>query len=289
MPLFSQYLSALGPVAASALAQPSPELISRLSQGVDPSVAPLGAPTTGGIPATDDADTIVVTGTRIQNGDQRLRLKPITPVPPPGGGNGGGNGTVEHPVLGDNTPDNILHPLFATNGVLFPYTPTIQFNQDVDWKSIEVTHSNYETAAYSRTPAVSLTVNAKFTAQTHAEGRYLLAVLHFFRVVSKMYFGKRHADSDLAGVPPPVLLLKGYGDYMFNDLRVIVKNHTYTIDDTVNLVQVRTGPGSIITLPSILNFSCTLQVVQSAKAQKDNFDLDSFRSGRLMRTGGGWI
>jgi hypothetical protein len=222
-----------------------------------------------------EADPIVVSANRLKSEDQRIRLKPFT--------------NARNKVLGDNDPENILHPLYATNGVLFPYTPTIQFNQDVDWKTIEVTHSNYETAAYSRTPAVSLSLTGKFTVQTHAEGRYLLAVLHFFRVVSKMYFGRQHVESSEAGVPPPVLLLKGYGDYMFNDLRVIVKNHTYTIDDTVNLVQVKCADGAVVTLPAVLTLSCTLQMVQGAKAQKDEFNLDQFRTGALMRGGGGWI
>lgn len=218
---------------------------------------------------------IVVTGKKIKNEDQRLRLKPFP--------------EQISKILGSKGPDNILSPLIDTNGVLFTYTPTIQFSQDVDWKTVEITHSNYDSAAYSRTPSVNLTVSGKFAVETHAEGRYLLAVLHFFRVVSKMHFGSVEANTNMAGMPPPVLLLKGYGDYMFNDLRVVVKSHNYTVDDSVNLVQVETESGRIVTLPSILNLACTLQVIQSPKAQKDQFDLEDFRTGKLMTGGGGWI
>jgi hypothetical protein len=192
-------------------------------------------------------------------------------------------------VLGEPGTNNILTPLHATNGLLFPYTPTIQFSQEVDWKSMDLVHTNYETFAYSKTPSVSLSISGKFTAQTEGEARYMLAAIHFLRVVSKMYFGRAQAnDSKLAGMPPPVLLLSGYGTYMYNDLRVIVKNHSYTLDDSVNLVKFNTADGEIIRLPTILMVSLTVNVVQTPKAQKDRFDLDKFRTGALMKQKG-WL
>jgi hypothetical protein len=193
-------------------------------------------------------------------------------------------------VLGPDEKTNILAPLYTTNGMLFPYTPTIQFSQDVDYKNIALTHTNYDYPSYTRTPSVSLSVSGKFAVTTQAEGRYLLAALHFLRVVSKMYFGKQHADTSMAGMPPPVLLFKGYGPYMFEDLRVVVKNHSYTLDDTTDLLSITAGDGQRVRLPAVLMLSMTLQVVQTPRAMKDEFNLDKFRTGALMSEGtGGWI
>jgi hypothetical protein len=225
---------------------------------------------------SSNSGDIVVTGKKLDN---RVRLRPMS-------------GSVGTPstVLGPADPSNILYPLIATNGLLFPYTPTIQFSQDVDWKNTDLTHTNYDTAAYTKTPAVSLSVSGKFTVQTVGEGRYMLAVLHFLRVVSKMYFGKAETTKKdgKPGLPPPVLLFSGYGPYMFNDLRVVVKNHSYTLDDTVNMVNFTTPSGDPVSLPSLLTVSMTLGVVQTPSAQRDEFDLDKFRTGELMRSKG-WI
>lgn len=250
----------------------------RLTKGTEVSQRSPSTPTTAPAPVSEPPDAagpeIVVTGQRQRKEDRRVRLKPFP--------------NARQTVLGDDSPENILSPLIVTNGLVFPYTPTIQFSQDVDWKNADLTHTNYDVASYARTPAVTMSVTGKFTVQTHAEGRYLLAALHFLRVVSKMYFGKAHAQTDMAGVPPPVLLFSGYGPYMFNSVRVVVKNHSYTIDDTVNLVSVNTGTGDVIELPSLLTLSMTLQVVQTPRAQKDDFNLDLFRTGALMK-GGGWL
>lgn len=229
------------------------------------------------VSASDEVGTgpDIVVNARVPDADYRVRLKPFP-------------GKAREDVLGPRSPDNILNPLWATNGLLFPYTPSIQFSQDVDWKNVDLTHTNYDTAAYSRTPSVQLSVSGKFTVETHEDGKYLLSVLHFLRVVSKMNFGKEDAQTNKAGLPPPVLLFSGYGPYMFNDVRVVVRNHSYTFDDTVNMVEVVTGPGESIRLPVILQLSMTLQVVQTPRDQKDGFVLNDFRTGTLMKRGG-WL
>jgi hypothetical protein len=270
MPTWSSLLGGYGsPESLQALSQSLPRITDNLAEESSPTTAAQRG-------QEDELPPIVSSRTTATDRDKRVRIKPFP------------SEEAKENILGGQDPANLMYPLWDTNGVLFPYTPTIQFNQDVDWKSNETVHTNYETAAYSRTPAVSLTITGKFTVQTHSEGRYLLAVLHFFRTVSKMHFGRLDAQTEKAGLPPPVLLFEGYGDYMFNDLRVVVKNHTYQIDDTVNLVPVLTTAGSKVMLPTILTLSTTLQVVQSPRAQKDQFDLDKFRTGQLMRNGG-WI
>ena len=234
-----------------------------------------GNPGTGG-----GQGEVVVTGQRVQqNPDIRVRLRAQDTQrdavygPKPGSGNTG--------------DDNILGILYQTNGVLFPYTPSISVTQDVDYKTVDLVHSNYDINTYTRTPSVQLNVNAKFTVQNQYEGRYALAALHFFRTVSKMYFG--NLDGDLAGMPPPILLFSGYGAYMFNELRVVVKAHSYTFDESVDMVDVKTADGLVTRLPSLFTVSVTLAVQQTPTAMRKDFSLDRFRTGELMRRGGGWI
>lgn len=128
----------------------------------------------------------------------------------------------------------ILTPLRQTNGMVFPYQPTINYQQDVNYTTIDMVHTNQEFYAYTRTNAVKLTVSGQFTVQNQTEGVYSLACIHFLRTVTKMYFGK----GARVGTPPPVLLFDAYGTYMFNQLPVIVTNFSVALPNDVDYVPV---------------------------------------------------
>lgn len=200
-------------------------------------------------------------------------------------------------VYGESDPtNNVLSILHDTNGIIFPYTPTISFTQDVEYKSFDLIHSNYDFNAYTRTPNASINVSGKFTVQSAIEGSYAVAVLHFLRTVSKMYFGEADASAPTdqgqkgarAGLPPPTLIFSGHGTYMFNDLKVILKSHSYTFDDTVDMVTVVTDDGYKTRLPSVFTISLNLGIQKSPTETRKFFSLDDFRRGELMRKGG-WI
>ena len=194
------------------------------------------------------------------------------------GSQGDRNGT-------QSSPNEIFRPLVPFKGVLFPYTPAITFTQAVNYMDLQLVHSNTDYAAYTRTPSVTIGINAKFTVQNQTEGLYALACLHFFRTVSKSYFGK--LDGDKAGLPPPVLLLDGYGTYIFNQLRVILKNHSWTFDDSADGIVVK-GPEGFARIPALFSVSCELVVVQTPQRMREEFSFDKFASGELMQSGG-WI
>ena len=96
----------------------------------------------------------------------------------------------------------ILAPLRSTYGMMWPYQPTITYQQQVDYKSMELTHANQDIYAYHRTPSLTLTVEGEWSVQNQQEGQYAIACIHFLRTVTKMNFG---ADDPYKGTPPPVL------------------------------------------------------------------------------------
>lgn len=131
--------------------------------------------------------------------------------------------------------NGLLKPLAETGGLIWPYTPTIGYNHNIDYQPIATVHANQDFHVYSRTPAVELQVNGDFSVQNQVEGRYALAAIHFLRTMAKMNFG----DKDpAAGTPPPVLLFNAYGPFVFKDVPVIVKNFTAEFPDSVDYVQV---------------------------------------------------
>ena len=128
----------------------------------------------------------------------------------------------------------LLAPLRQTNGMVFPYQPTITYQQDVNYTAIDLVHTNQEFYAYNRTNAVKLTVSGQFSVQNQTEGIYSLACIHFLRTVTKMWFGR----SRNAGTPPPVLLFDAYGQYMFNQLPVIVTSFNIGLPNDIDYVPI---------------------------------------------------
>jgi hypothetical protein len=210
--------------------------------------------------------------------------------------------------------ENILAPLWQTDGVLFPYTPTIQVSQDTTWQTADLEHSNFDILSFQKTSSAQITLTGKFTVQNEREGRYLLAVIHFLRTVSKAYFGAQDIESfapvtgdqtavettdevaektrsdGLAGLPPPVLLFSGYGTMMFNDLRVVVKSHSWAYEETADLVKIELPSDGVsprtVWLPPMMTINMTLSIQNNTDRVRERFKLDDFRTGALLKTRG---
>lgn len=213
----------------------------------------------------------------------------------------------------------LINPLRNTNGLVWPYQPTVTYSQDVSYTNIDLVHTNQEMYAYTRTNAVKLTVDGQFSVQNQTEGVYAVACIHFLQTVVKMYFGQTDTN---AGTPPPILLFDAYGDYMFNQLPVIVTNFSVSLPNDVDyfpvdVLNLSTGsttttngtismatntdalgigynnldadqPAGSVWLPTVFNITVGLTVQNTPSVLRQNFNLDAFRSGQLMQ-GGGWI
>jgi hypothetical protein len=129
----------------------------------------------------------------------------------------------------------ILQPLKVTDGVIFPYTPTITTAYQAKYNAYELTHSNYKGYFYQGSSVGDISINATFTAQDTQEANYLLSVIHFFRSVTKMFYGQD--DSAKRGAPPPLVFLQGLGEYQFNLHPCVVSNFNYTLPADVDYIR----------------------------------------------------
>lgn len=127
----------------------------------------------------------------------------------------------------------ILAPLFATNGVIFPYTPSIETAYTANYDKYDLTHSNYRGYFYKNSAVNDINIRGTFTAQDTFEADYLLAVIHFFRSITKMFYGQ----GDLRGSPPPLVYLSGFGDYQFNKHPCLVSNFSYSLPNEVDYIR----------------------------------------------------
>ena len=129
----------------------------------------------------------------------------------------------------------ILWPLVETDGVIFPYTPRIDTSYRAVYDAIDLTHSNYRGYFYRSSYADFVQVSSAFTAQDTFEAEYLLAVITFFKSLTKMFYGQ---DSQ-RGSPPPLVYLTGLGEYQFSEHPCVVTQFNYNLPDNVDYIRAR--------------------------------------------------
>lgn len=130
--------------------------------------------------------------------------------------------------------NSLLAPLKETNGVIWPYTPTISITHAANYQPMALTHSNYPAQFYTGSEVNDITISGEFTVQSPAEGQYLLAVIYFLRSATKMFFGQG-AD---AGNPPPIVFLDGYGSHYFPHVPCVITAFTHQLPDNVDYIKV---------------------------------------------------
>jgi hypothetical protein len=202
---------------------PSVEQIEQRSALVDvpPGAEPEGVP--------QDDDTLMLLNDarqqqtysdqrkQVNNGDWRVRLSLA-----PGAD-----------YLYKDDTNKILAPLALTNGVIFPYTPSITTAYRANYAAYDLTHANYKGYYYQNSHVDPVTIGCTFTAQNTSQANYLLAVIHFFKSATKMFYGQ---DAQ-RGVPPPLVFLTGLGEYQFNGHPAVISSFTYNLPPDVDYIR----------------------------------------------------
>ena len=137
---------------------------------------------------------------------------------------------------------DILKPLrygSGTDGVIFPYTPQISTAYKANYEQYDLIHSNYRGIFYKNSRVDDISIRGTFTAQDTQEANYLLAVIHFFRSATKMFYGQ----DPQRGTPPPICLLNGFGQYQFSDHPVVISSFSYNLPNDVDYIRT-TNPNN---------------------------------------------
>jgi hypothetical protein len=145
-------------------------------------------------------------------------------------------------LYNDGNARSILAPLASgtgTDGVIFPYTPSITTTYSANYEQYDLVHSNYRGLFYKNSRVGDIQIRGIFTAQNTTEANYLLAVIHFFRSATKMFYGQ----DPQRGTPPPICLLNGLGGYQFSDHPVVISSFNYTLPNDVDYIRT-TNPNN---------------------------------------------
>jgi hypothetical protein len=130
---------------------------------------------------------------------------------------------------------HILNPLQTTQGVIFPYVPQVAVSYNANYEPTDLAHTNYRIYQYKNSNVGDINITGDFTAQDTHEANYLLAVIHFFKSVTKMFYGR---DEDpIRGTPPPLCYLSGFGRYQFNYHPVAITSFSYSLPNDVDYIK----------------------------------------------------
>jgi len=173
-------------------------------------------------------------------------------------------------------------------GIVFPYTPTIQYETKATYSPKNTVHSNFTQYFYQNSSVTPITISGKFTVENDDDAAFLLMTLHLLKTLTKMKQGK---DSN-AGAPPPVCKLSAYGNYMFDNVPVVISSFTHELPDNIDyfttskmnkVIDINLANNSVPVISSI-KVICTPVY---SRRQMTNFSVDQMIGGNYNLQGNG--
>jgi hypothetical protein len=126
----------------------------------------------------------------------------------------------------------VLKPLKEAGGLVFPFTPQISIKSSAKYSTESATHSNFPFQAFKNSDPGTIELQAPFAVEDPAQALYWIACLHYLRSASKMFSG----SDPKAGNPPPIVMLNGYGNYVFKNVPVVITGFTCTLPQDVDYI-----------------------------------------------------
>lgn len=213
-----------------------------------------------------------------KNFDWRARLRPKA----------GGAKYVYGEFDNNSGSTNILQPIIDAGGMVWQYTPQIFVSAGANYEQFDFQGMNYPLYAYQQSRPPELPISAEFSANTIDEAKYMLAVMHFLKIITKSYAGDAAVAQGLAGTPPPVLLFEYMGQHAFNKVPVIVKDYSIQYGDDVDYVPVHyktNGQDTITYVPTIALITVNLSPAYTPKKLRTRYDIQGLTSGSAYQDG----
>ena len=167
------------------------------------------------------------------------------------------------------------------SGIIFPYTPSIQFEHKANYSSQTPAHSNFTQHFYQNSSVTPITITGKFTVENDNDAAFLLMTIHLLRALTKM---KQGNDSN-AGSPPPVCRLSGYGNFMFDNIPVVITAFSHELPETVDYFTAFQNPNAKIielyknnSVPVVSTIKVVCNPIYSRR-QITDFSVDKWLNG----------
>ena len=173
--------------------------------------------------------------------------------------------------------------MFAeTNGLVFPYTPSIAMQKSITYDTTELLHTNLAVRQLKNATPPKITISSDWTADTEENALQMYGAIHFCRALSLVNFGKNAGTNK--GMPPPILYLNGWGE-LFTNIPVVITDYNPKLSNNIHYVHLnKTIDGIKIDtwLPTTMDLSITLEIQPNINTYKNEFKLDEFKKNILM-------
>jgi len=171
--------------------------------------------------------------------------------------------------------------LEETGGVVFPFTPQINFSTSANYNEIEPTHSNYPFNAYQNSKIEDIQITAEFVNQTAKDAEYFIAAMTFFKTATKMFYGQ----GANAGNPPIICHLSGYGSQMFDRVPVVITSFSLDLPNDVDYIQYSSG-NETTWVPTAVGTNISARPIYN-RAELRKFNLQQYAQGNMVSPSGG--
>lgn len=203
----------------------------------------------------------------------------------------------------------------------FPYTPAIEYSNEVKYDHYSLVHTNYQPLAYAKTDNPQLSVTAKFSSHTVDHFKISERAIRFLRTYTKMNYGR---IDEQRGQAPRILRFFALGEPLFHKVPVVIGRFNVNFPEDVdyikgifdpeaerdvNIKEVQPiGKGSNLAdngqplkievngtsnrdskvefyLPAVFTINITLLIQQNIAKTVNEFSLSKFASGAMNKDG----
>lgn len=159
------------------------------------------------------------------------------------------------------------------HGIIFPYTPLINYEVNANYTPQNPIHSNYTQNFYQRSSVSNISISGKFTVQNREDAAIYLGTTHLISALTKMKFG----DDFNAGAPPPICSLNAYGTYMLKNVPIAISSFKIDLPDSVDyyIFDDVMNKDNVTSVPVLSTISITCAIMYSRR-EIQNFSVDRF-------------
>ena len=197
---------------------------------------------------------------------------------------------------------NVMFPLKANRGIVFPYTPNLYFARSVNYGQMDFKGANYPIYSYINSAPPIIPLIAQFTASSKEEAQYLLATFRFLNAMTQSDFGERAIASKKFGAPPPLMQFSYLGPFGFDRVPVLLTDFNMMLSNQVDYVPVPAsstgqqpdkdgkissgifasafGSKSVTYVPTDVEFTINLTPQYSPRRIRKDFSLDDMKRGK---------
>lgn len=140
---------------------------------------------------------------------------------------------VPSDYLTDKT-SGLNNELADLGGIIFPYMPTVSVEYSASYSTQQPTHSNFPINFYQKSGIGAINITGKFTVQNETDAAVFIATHHLLKTLTKMRSGGSITGDPDSGSPPPVCRLFAHGEWMLNNVPVVIQNYRLDLTDGVD-------------------------------------------------------